>query len=332
MRKYHCSFRPTHLIRLRMNLYMKRFEAWASLSTEERQARESLASNLMIQTRRVKGSIDCTVFGSHATGLATPSSDIDIAVVKGAESTPEMSNKRRMRIYTPTLHAVKQMIHRNPHLKYLDMVKEARHPLVAVRHVPSQTDFQMVFSSASLERAELVTGYLDEYPHLKTIFLIVRTAMEARDLLWPHGGGIGSYPLLTMIVAFFKICPNSGCSNVGATLKEFFDFYAEFNTRIFGITLDPPSTFKKVHGQYHGGPDPQKPRNIDQEVSHCYFMSILRTFLTHLRLNMRSPRSTSLAHIGPICYISRTHWIRTEICALRLTESWTSERSSGSYP
>lgn len=186
------------------------------------------------------------MFGSLATGLGTPSSEIDISVdlqPNKSEPLPPSESKLREFILSQSLPSLRRMFWLDQGLKGLEVVT-AYHPLVKMRHADSGLDIQWVMAKEP-SASKLVIEYLEEYPQLKAIFMVMKSALEARGLMERYSGGLGSYPLLSMIVAFLKISPNSSGFSLGATLHEFLDFYADFDTFTNGITVEPPGIFEK---------------------------------------------------------------------------------------
>lgn len=229
-------------------MYIQRFSDWVSLSTEEQQARKKLATALCKRLGRIDNRMDCAVFGSLATALGTPSSDIDISFNIQADTSrllPKSDHEEQHFLFSESLSAIKHLFWQDSAMRSMEVV-HARNPLVKMKHAYSGTDIQLVMCRNAYA-SKFAMEYLEEYPHLRPVYMIVRSALEARGFMEPTLGGLGSHSLLMMIVAFLKISPNSGPANLGAVLHEFFDFYAGFDTYNYGITIEPPSVFEKQH-------------------------------------------------------------------------------------
>ena len=87
--------------------------------------------------------------------------------------------------------------------------------------------------------------YALEFPQLRAIHNVIKASLDARGLMDPSTGGLGSYTLTVMIVAFLKKSSHTRSSGLGSILLEFLHFYEKFNTFYEGITADPPRVFKK---------------------------------------------------------------------------------------
>jgi non-canonical poly(A) RNA polymerase PAPD5/7 len=54
-----------------------------------------------------------------------------------------------------------------------------------------------------LECIELVNGYLEHYLFLKPIVLVLKNFLKIHKLNDPYTGGLSSYAILLMVVAYF---------------------------------------------------------------------------------------------------------------------------------
>lgn len=197
------------------------------------------------------GVINFDVFGSHRTGLATPASDLDIcfqlAVLqkKLGERGPSPFRDKGKALVRKKLDKMCKISFKDPEFTGQEIVAFARYPLLRILHHRSQLTIQIVSSDPRTAVVEFVKSYLDEFPNLKPIYMIVKAALAARGLDEPKTGGLGSYSLLIMIVASFKLGPSLRADDLGRALLEFLRFYDKFDSRDHCICIDPPMIFSK---------------------------------------------------------------------------------------
>ncbi|CAJ1966674.1 unnamed protein product [Cylindrotheca closterium] len=181
------------------------------------------------------------VFGSQATGLCLPSSDIDIAIQldpadrTGAPSTDptttnddgdskngnkaeEKSDKERkaeeieaMENWdAPTgtpLHRLAAALRKHwmPELYYLEVIEKTRVPLVKFKHGPTMIAVDVCFDQESgPQAARLMHQYMDALPPLRPLTFVLKYFMASRGLNQPYTGGVGSFLLQMMIVSFLQ--------------------------------------------------------------------------------------------------------------------------------
>ena len=87
--------------------------------------------------------------------------------------------------------------------------------------------------------------YAEDYPYLYELYFVLKAALEIRGLTDVFRGGLGSYPLLMMLVASIKLNPHPRNDAAGA-LINFLEFYGSFDNTSKGISIDPPELFDKA--------------------------------------------------------------------------------------
>jgi len=196
--------------------------------------------------------VDYEVFGSHRTGLASPLSDIDIgfhilSLQKDPDSErgPSPHRPEAQKMIRKMLLKIGTVTQRMSDFVLREPVLYARYPLFRMIHGPTRLEIQIVSSKTHTEAIQSVENYLQEYPQLKTIYLVIKETLAVRMLDNPRMGGIGSYALLNMIVAAFKINNVSKKDSLGRCLVNFLRFYAQFDTKRYCLSVDPPSKHYK---------------------------------------------------------------------------------------
>mmetsp|Transcript_5772 Transcript_5772/g.14317 ORF Transcript_5772/g.14317 Transcript_5772/m.14317 type:complete len:485 (+) Transcript_5772:1168-2622(+) len=208
------------------------------------------------------------VFGSQATGLCLPTSDIDIVIQledneeTGGKDTTEKTKKKKkvskqqeledMENWDkPTgsplsLLAAALREHWLDDLSYLEVIENTRIPLVKFTHAPTNISIDVCFNQKGGPRAAaLMNQYMDALSPLRPLAFFLKKFMASRGLNQPYTGGVGSFLLQMMILAFLqhreRDCYNHRRSSqhcLGALLVEFFEFYStDFNFVLTGISV-----------------------------------------------------------------------------------------------
>ncbi|KAH9802715.1 nucleotidyltransferase family protein [Citrus sinensis] len=179
----------------------------------------------------------------------------------------------------------------------IDVIAKARVPIVKFFEKKSGVSFDI--SCASPDCSSASPNNLDalaECPPLRPLCLILKVFLQQRELNEVYSGGIGSFALLTMIMAVLKIvndvpymaylqslykCRASPEHNLGILLVNFFDFYGrKLKTTDVGVSCKGAGSFFKKSSKgftNKGRPfliaieDPQAPDNAIGKNSFNYF-------------------------------------------------------------
>lgn len=223
---------------------IRRLEDWARPKEEELQCRKQLISNITEYLEPRFPFLVFRAFGSTQSGLAISSSDIDIGFCKpprnGSQHRPMTTNAGEQ-----VVKKMRNMLSRSPNLRISHIVRKGRAPLISLVHNNTGVKIQIVHTSTGDRVLPFIAVYLDEFPQLRPLFILMKLAIEARDLHEPRTGGLGSYMLFTMLVAYFKHTVNSKYDTMGEKLTGFLDFYSELNTGEDCVAADPPALFPK---------------------------------------------------------------------------------------
>jgi non-canonical poly(A) RNA polymerase PAPD5/7 len=134
-----------------------------------------------------------------------------------------------------------------------------------------------------VKSAALIKEYLNEYPCLKHLAMVLKQFLLQRDLNEVWTGGIGSYSLILMIVSFLQVNKNyfnlkfifnsilhyifqklhprinarSNDNNLGVLLIEFFELYGkQFNYMRTGIRVKDGGSYvpkEEIFKQFNNG-------------------------------------------------------------------------------
>ena len=234
----------------RLSNEIKAFETYMRLLPEEKSACEAviveLKSILEIPSLSPRS---LSLVGSHSTDLATPTSDIDFALSHPSVDKSTSNHKSRSKMMKATnalLLTIQRRLHKSKTFSSVEIVF-GRIPLV--RAVHWRTGLQVQISTQSPDRydKDFTAAYLAEFPTLRAIFIVLRCALEMRNLNTPFEGGLGSYSILMMIVAALK--QNSGQfarNDLAKHLLHVLDFYANADLYDVGYCINPPQIFSKA--------------------------------------------------------------------------------------
>jgi non-canonical poly(A) RNA polymerase PAPD5/7 len=187
-------------------------------TVEEIRARERLVQRVraLVQKTFENGS-SVEVFGSQATNLFLPTSDIDIVVyTKPLETSNNNANESKTNesqqggavaaANNNPLHVFADALRHewgDDELSYLDIIENTKVPLVKFTHASTNVCVDVCFDQATgPPAAQLMTTYLDALPPLRPLTFCLKQFLQARGLNEPYSGGVGSFLLQLMIVSF----------------------------------------------------------------------------------------------------------------------------------
>jgi non-canonical poly(A) RNA polymerase PAPD5/7 len=239
---------------------------------QELQQREALVARFRTLVHSCFGgsSGDCkvTVFGSQATGLLLPTSDIDI-VIDLKEGVVAMETKDDN---TQTRGGLAQEQHdmenwnvndsamaKSPlqrlaavireqwfdELEYLEVIENTRVPLVKLTTTAGLSIDVCFNQENGPKAAQLMKTYLQAMPPLRPLTFVLKYFLASRGLNEPYSGGIGSYLLQLMIVSFLQHRERDSYNNdrpsvynLGCLLVEFLELYGmDMNYVTTGISV-----------------------------------------------------------------------------------------------
>jgi len=195
----------------------------------------------------------CTVhvFGSQATGLFLPSSDIDLVVMlKEAdnESFADDDESDWLNTNQSPLHRVAEALTNNwrDKLSYLEVIEQTRVPLVKCTHKPSGVSIDICFNQdTGVHAATLMTTFLKAMPPLRPLTFVLKYFTASRGLNEPYSGGVGSFLLQLLIVSFLQHRERDAIKfrrpspyNLGCLLVELCELYGmDLNFATTGISV-----------------------------------------------------------------------------------------------
>ena len=134
------------------------------------------------------------IFGSFKTGLYLPTSDIDLVVFGDWTGLPLNQLKDAL---------IRESVTDRDNIKVLD---KASVPIIKVTETKTDLRIDISFNMINgVKSAALIKEYLNEYPCLRYLAMVLKQFLLQRDLNEVWTGGIGSYSLILMIVSFLQV-------------------------------------------------------------------------------------------------------------------------------
>jgi non-canonical poly(A) RNA polymerase PAPD5/7 len=208
------------------------------------------------------------VFGSFASGLFIPSSDIDMVLFNSGSSPVD------------TLNELARALRRTALYRDIVVISKARIPIIKFSDACTMLMLNIAVDvQDGIASSAFVKQLCSTHACLKPLVIVLKTFLRARDLHDTYHGGVGSYLLTLMVLAAVQQCPgicsSSGVrledSNLGALLIHFFDFWGRrFNYIKLGVRVNGRgSLFNK---QAEGAFDRARPQllSIEDPVSGCF--------------------------------------------------------------
>ena len=185
----------SHLLRLHNEILS--FWAFTRPTPKETLARAEAAQRLrsLVSAIWPGEGVAVEVFGSSATGLALPGSDVDV-VVRGATGGGDAATR---------LRALAAALARSGVARDLQLITRARVPLAkyvdAASGLKVDASFDAEGGPAAARRA---VAALDALPAARPLLSVLKASLAQRGLSEVYTGGLGSYALLVMVVAFLQ--------------------------------------------------------------------------------------------------------------------------------
>jgi hypothetical protein len=234
------------------------FDDYMEPTISEKSAVEEALADVRRAVASLDPAIKVSVIGSRGTGVAMPLSDIDINLERpnhlhykkpGQRLPSHYDLELRVEIIDLLRMLTKRLRKKGGPKKlfYESILIDAKVPIVHARHAQTDLEIQIQSTTNCLAGMQMVLAYVEEYPTLRPLFRVLRQVLKMRGLGEPKANGIGSYPLIMMIIATLKF---SGARfdrrDAARQLLYFLDFYSTIDFKTFGIAVDPPELFSKL--------------------------------------------------------------------------------------
>lgn len=256
------------LMRYWLNVEIRAFANWMEMTPSENLARAKLSKILIDSIQQANPVLVAETYGSQATGLTMPNSDIDIRIKdstfkhvpyegepndKAAKAVWAAENMaQRKRLMNSHLRRIQSLLSSHDDFYQAHINETAYFPLVTAVHIPTGLKVQIVSTKWDHGARAATEKYLAEFPNLKMVFLLLKATLNLRNLSDPWFGGVGSYTLFMMCVAALKHGNKGLASKMESPalcLLHTLDFWGKFDTHREGLSVEPFAKFRKVRRQ-----------------------------------------------------------------------------------
>ncbi|KAH3898714.1 uncharacterized protein SCDLUD_005038 [Saccharomycodes ludwigii] len=205
-------------------LEIKDFVAYISPSRSEIKIRNKTISKIRQAVKEFWPDADLHIFGSYATDLYLPGSDIDCVVNSKAGGKESRSN----------LYSLASFLKRKKLAIQVEVIAKARVPIIKFVEPESNIHIDVSFERLNgLEAAKIIRDWLTETPGLRELVLIVKQFLSARRLNNVHNGGLGGFSIICLVYSFLQLHPRiltddiDPMNNLGVLLIDFFELYGK---------------------------------------------------------------------------------------------------------
>ncbi|KAF1332473.1 polymerase, partial [Globisporangium splendens] len=197
-----------------------------------------------VQTIWPEATVAC--FGSFASGLWLPSSDVDV-VVMGISNDKDPDVKTRFVLGVKELQQIASRLRKQKWVQRIEVVGSAKVPVAKL--VLAENDLRVDISIENLhtqlgiEASDLVREYITAMPVLHSLIVVLKQLLREKGLNNAFTGGLSSYAVALM--AFYLIerqgmTDASSPEALGQLLLDFLEFYGmTFSYATTGLSLKP---------------------------------------------------------------------------------------------
>lgn len=225
-----------------------------SLKPHDILARRKLTAEIRSMAKEaVRSPSSIEVIGSHCTNLATPTSDLDFRLSIFAfekeplSRGPSATRPKALKAGQRALRDMEPALQTSPSFRNVELVGAGISILRAI-HCPTGLEVQIQANHTHPASTPFSITYLAEFPTLRPLYILLRSALHIRGLNNVFNGGLGSYPLLILIVYALKRCSTSfsRSDDIASQLLYILKFYSEADLYTDGFSLNPvPTVFDK---------------------------------------------------------------------------------------
>lgn len=232
------------------------FERYMKLDIAERKAAAVIRHQIAKYVRKANHGARIQLIGSYSTGLGTPLSDMDFTVIlpqfekNPLQRGPSSARPEARKARTRAMMRFKSILDRQDQ-EWRDVeVVWASIPLIIGTHRKSRITVQLQQQKGSLSAFLDFTAFnafQSEFPTLRPLYILLKTALAVRGLDKTIAGGLSSYPLLIAIVNALKHCEHKyHREDLANHLLFILRFYVKSDLYNAGFRLDHPRLFPKL--------------------------------------------------------------------------------------
>lgn len=230
---------------------IKDFVKYISPSKEEIKNRNAVIKNLREHIKSIWPDAELHCFGSFATDLYLPGSDIDCVVIS---KRGRYDNKSSLYQLTSYIRNHKLGVEVTP-------IAKAKVPIIKFIDPKTRIHIDISFErSNGLTAAKLIIDWIAKTPGLRELVLIVKHFLAVRKLNEVHVGGLGGFSIICLVYSFLKLHPRLSTDNIdplenlGCLLIEFFELYG-YNFGYDNVALAFTSDKEPIYVNKRSNPD-----------------------------------------------------------------------------
>lgn len=167
------------------------FVRWIEPTEAQKEERHLVVKRIKRVVKEIWPNAVVMVFGSVATGLNLPKSDIDLLVYHTDVRELKMLDKLSTALF------------RSGYCKSIEALKHTKVPLIKMVDKHSNVNVDISFNRTNgIYCVKLVKYLQKKYPELRPLILVLKAFLKSRSLNETYHGGVGSF-LLTMLVTSY---------------------------------------------------------------------------------------------------------------------------------
>ncbi|KAK9464282.1 hypothetical protein V1512DRAFT_278555 [Lipomyces arxii] len=190
------------------------------------------------------------VFGSYATNLYLPDSDIDLVIISEDQRYDTRSS----------LYQLANALKSAQIAVTVEVIASARVPIIKFKDRKSGISVDISFERyGGVVAADTIMHWVVERPGLRELVIIIKYFLAKRELNSVPDGGLGGFAVVCLVLSFLQMHPKVASGdilpeeNLGVLLIQFFELYGKnFNYDNVGI-------FVKGNGSYFD-------KNLDHQL------------------------------------------------------------------
>ena len=218
----------------------------------EREAAEIFTADVSSMVHKILPDCPVLPIGSYSTGLADRLSDFDFSISipgldkapldRGPSPTRPKACKTRAKALLDTRVSLAKSSQFIPPVEMI----HARVPIVKAIHRITRFRVELQVLGSHQATQEYTMAYLAEFPTLRPLYIVFRSALHIRRLNIVHEGGLGSYSTLMMIVNALKHASSRfAADDLASHFLYVLEFYSDADLYKHGFSPDPPRTLPK---------------------------------------------------------------------------------------
>ncbi|QPG73480.1 hypothetical protein FOA43_000791 [Brettanomyces nanus] len=205
-----------------LTMEIKDFIKYISPSKEEIEARNGVVHRLSEAISELWPDAELHCFGSYATDMYLPGSDIDTVIISKGRKYDNKS----------ALYQLSSFLRTHKLGKCIETIAKAKVPII--KFIDPRTGFHIDISferDNGVSAAKIIISWIDSTPGLRELVMIVKQFLAVRRLNEVHTGGLGGFAIICLAYSFLSLHPRiitksiDPLQNLGVLLIEFFELY-----------------------------------------------------------------------------------------------------------